>query len=613
MKKIKYISLLFFITSIFFLFMWFFWLKNTYAETLIEDWSFQSIYHFIDNDWNLVLIPKNWTNKLKIFSNSGATNILKSPDYSINTRVTSWVYKWYIVFDNTNFLIFIQFNWLSGGNIDRNLEMFVFQKNTQQYYYTSMWTVSSNTQCMALSNWIFIFWNNCSNDYYYIDFTKIFNPDFWLWAWFWYSTTPISVTSPLYFQINLPNNSFKQLLIDSNYNVLSCSMNNNTYNQYNWSSNFLNSNHNSLSIDKIDFDYWTLCTINHEPMSNISSFSYFNQWNKILNSKVFVPWVGFQWYTDRYIDKLENYGTGVLIKWFQNKSGTLYRDMNELFSSYTQISVVRDYTNNYNPYYYKQDTLKPWCNNVNFCIYVNIWDNPIIAPPSTGSGNIINNSDVTVNLSPNINNINNNNVDVYIPTDNSWAVNISDFWSWSIQAIMWWWVNVWGVWWLNWLFNNTITWSTNKTNNCSNIIVWWVFQYSIWKNNNFFQLKLENVDTEKMLWEANWWKLEFFWVNFLKPVYSILDFFWNFAVKIYNYIIDSIDWIIDLFWYIFNNIQRNKYYCYLWEEFYVYSRSNQYKSLVDNTMKSNNWLIDIIVIIWAIISNIILLIKLKKW
>jgi hypothetical protein len=178
---------------------------------------------------------------------------------------------------------------------------------------------------------------------------------------------------------------------------------------------------------------------------------------------------------------------------------------------------------------------------------------------------------------------------------------------------MWWGVSIGNELWLSWLFNNTISWSTNKTNNCSNILIWWVFQYSIWKNTNFFQLKLENVDTEKMLWEANWWKLEFFWVNFLKPLYWILDFFWNFAVKIYNYIIKSIEWIIDLFWYIFNNIERNKYYCYLWEEFYVYARSTQYKSLVDNTMKSNNWLMDIIVIVWAIITNLILLIKLKRW
>lgn len=596
----------------------FWFIGNSYAETLIEDWSFQSIYHFIDNDWNFVLLPKHTNANLKIFSNSGTIANIKAPDYTINTRVINTANKWYIVFDNTNFLIFIKFSWLLTSSVaDRNLELFVYQKNTQQYYYTSMGTASNATQCMALSNSIFIFWNNCVNDYYYIDFSMIFNPDFWIWSGFWYSTTPISVTAPLYIPINLNGNSFRQFVIDSSYNMLTCSMNNNTYNQYNWSNNFLNSNHNSLSIDTIDFNYWTLCTINYDAMSNISSFSYFNQWNKVLNSKVFVPWVGFQWYTDRYIDRLENSGTGVLIKWFQNKSWTLYRDMNEYVNSVTtQISVVRDYTNNYNPYYYKQDTLKPWCSNVNFCVYTNLWDNPIIAPPSTGSGNIINNSDVTVNLSPNINNINNNNVDVNIPTDaitNSGAINTSEFGSGTIESIMWWWVSIGNELWITWLFNNTITWSTNKTNNCSNIIVLWVFQYSIWKNNNFFQLKLENVDTEKMIWEANWWKLEFFWVNFLKPVYWILDFFWNFAVKIYNYIIESIEWIIDLFWYIFNNIERNKYYCYMWEEYFVYAKSTQYKSLVDNTMKSNNWLIDIIVIIWVIISNIILLIKLKKW
>lgn len=587
-------------------------IKTTSAETLIEDGSFPSIYNFIDNDGNLVLIPKFWTNNLKIFSNSWSSYIIKSPDVSLNTSSIQDWNKWYIVFDSNNVLIFVQFMWISW-NWSRYLEMFVINKNTQQYYYTFLWNVVNTTQCVAMSNWVFIFGNNCVNDYYYIDFSMIFNPDLWIWAWFGKWTNTLSVVAPLLIPINISWTSFKQFLIYNNSYIISCSINNNTYNQYNWSSNFWNSNHNSLPIDTIDFNYNNLCTINHDTMSNISSFSYFNQTNKILNSKIFVPWVGFQWYTDRYIDRLENSWTWVLIKWFQNKSWTLYRDIN---GSNTQISVTRDYTNNYNPYYYKQDTAKPWCTNVNYCIYVNIWDNPITAPPSTWSGNIINNSDVTVNLSPNINNVNNNNIDVNIPTDaitNSWAVNVSEFGSGSIANIMWWWVNIWGSSWINWLFNNTISWSTNKTNNCSNIMWWWVFQYAIWKNNNFFQLKLENVDTQKMIWEANWWKLEFFWVNFLKPLYAILDFFWNFAVKIYNYIISSIDRIIDLFWYIFNNVERNKYYCYLWEEYYIYSRSTQYKSYLDNTIKSNNWLLDIIVAIWAIISNIILLIKLRKW
>lgn len=591
------------------------YVNNTYAETIIEDWTYKSNYHFIDNDWNLVLLPKIWTNNLKIFSNSWSIYNLKNPDYTINTRTINDWNKWYIVFDNTNFVVFIQYNVLwNSGPVDRSLEMFVFQKNTQQYYYTSMWALSNSSQCVALSNWIFIFWNNCVNDYYYIDFSMIFNPDLWIWSGFWYSTTTLSVISPLYIAINW-NYIHKKFLLDNMYNMLTCSMNNNTYNQYSWSSNFSNSNHNSLLIDKIDFDYGYNCIINYDHMSNVASFSYFNQSTKILNSKIFVPWVWFTWYTDKYIDKLENSGTWVLIKWFQNKSWIAYRSI-VLNSFANEIWVVRDYTNNYNPYYYKQDTLKIWCNDVNYCIYVNVWDNPILSPPSTGSGNIINNSDVTVNLSPNINNVNNNNIDVNIPTDvftNSWAINTSEFGSWTIENIMWWGVSIGNELWLSWLFNNTISWSTNKTNNCSNILIWWVFQYSIWKNTNFFQLKLENVDTEKMLWEANWWKLEFFWVNFLKPLYWILDFFWNFAVKIYNYIIKSIEWIIDLFWYIFNNIERNKYYCYLWEEFYVYARSTQYKSLVDNTMKSNNWLMDIIVIVWAIITNLILLIKLKRW
>lgn len=197
--------------------------------------------------------------------------------------------------------------------------------------------------------------------------------------------------------------------------------------------------------------------------------------------------------------------------------------------------------------------------------------------------------------------------------NNSWSANNSSFGSGSIESIIWGWLSIGSSSWIAWLFNNTIVWSSIKTNNCTNIISWWIFQYSIWKNTDFFQIKLENVDTEKMLWEANGWKLEFFWVNFLKPLYSILDFFGNFSIKIYNYTAGSIEWIIDIFWYIFNSIQRNKYYCFLWEEYYIFAQSTQYKSLLDNTMKTNNWLIDIIVIIWVIITNLILLIKLKKW
>ena len=196
--------------------------------------------------------------------------------------------------------------------------------------------------------------------------------------------------------------------------------------------------------------------------------------------------------------------------------------------------------------------------------------------------------------------------------NNSGANNNSNFGTGTIQNIIWGGLSIWWGW-ISWLFNNTITWTTNKTNSCENIISWWIFQYSIWLNNNFFSIDIENFNSQKMIWEANWWKLEFFWVDFLKPIYSILDFFWGFVIKLYNYIVSPISDIIDLFWYLFNNVQRNKWYCYLWQEFYIYNQSNNYKSYIDWSIKTNNLLYDIIVICAIIITNIILILKLKKW
>ncbi len=173
MKKITYISLLFFFTSIFYLFMWFFGFQSVWAsffsDIVLTDWMDVSYSSYCSGNTSAPVFSSDWKkiflscdNSMKVFSVSSPYT-LEWFTYLSSTSI-GFTFKQFYFIDSRN-LVWILFNWnypdnfplrkiflsnpydfssFSITNYPFNASYFQFNKNWKLLYLQERWTYNSD-------------------------------------------------------------------------------------------------------------------------------------------------------------------------------------------------------------------------------------------------------------------------------------------------------------------------------------------------------------------------------------------------------------------------------------------------------------------------------------
>lgn len=579
---------------ILFLILLFWFYQNSIADSSIWQ-ATEKIFHIIPkenekdkvilfdgnsiNNWYYKVVSMNWITQENIGTyywtwETNNITVLNSYLWLIvdKNSILEWDIYYYL-FNNWSTILLFSIN-------NRTWETYKMKMPVSQYTYTLNYF------------WKIIFYTTNNYQYYYY-----FDPE-WI-----QHLTKINWD---YRNLNISNNILWNTFLSNKVylwdNFLNWSFNM-TYTKSSWEycqTTFINDVNIYKTTGENCFDI---------PNSNLGN-NFSNQNNMFLIKTEQNEW----WFSAVVFSNITNTipESNLLYNWTSNFANNSYYTKNYFSGSENIVQYIKFYTNIDKFHYWtyglnlpclKDDDLEKWFysytyykvpNNTN--IYINDWlnNNNQIVWNITNTWNVnINAWWVINNFSPNIyiswSASSSNSPDYSWLISNSWASNWINFWSWNLEGSIAWigWITTW---------NSSIIWSQNGDNlNCNIIFNNWVFQYWNIESKNILTLSII-FNSQKYFGDVLGWNLEFFWVNLLSPIYLIIDFITNIFISLYNLIIWNLNNFLLFIWYFFNDFERNNYYCFLWEKYFIYNQKISFKSYINNQNININFILDYIIL-----------------